>query len=152
MYGDEMNKKLAHAILFLGDIFCIWGLWIGYHEFHRILSEIAHQAEIIRYGNRVGFLILGLFLPPIHLLTLVEHYWPDLIHNYKRFLNRSTIVAVIALIVTGYFGSTWITSKIENGGYVYCRDASGSSALAKSLVYAKNRDICADLATGKKVP
>lgn len=58
-----MNKKLEHAILFLGDLLCLGGLWISYNEFLRILVEISNQADFIRFGNRVGFFIVGLGFP-----------------------------------------------------------------------------------------
>jgi hypothetical protein len=72
-----MTKKRAHIILFFGDFFCFLGLLYGYHEVKSILMEITNQADMIRYGNRVAFFIFGIFLPPIHLLTIVEHFWPN---------------------------------------------------------------------------
>ncbi len=144
-----MNKKLAHTILFFGSLLCIGGLWIGYHEFQRILLEITNQADMIKFGNRVGFFIVGLFLPLIHLFIIVEHFRPTLIHKYKRLMNQGAIFLLIVLLSAGIIGSSWLESKVENAGYVYCRNASGISALAKSLVYTRDMDICEELVESK---
>jgi hypothetical protein len=144
-----MNKKLAHLILLFGDLLCFWVFWIGYHGYMNTLTEIKSYADIIRFGNRAGFFIIGLFLPPAHLLMVIENFWPNVIHKYKRFLNQSVVVILIALIGAGIIGSSWIKSKVENAGYVYCREVSGISALFRSLVYTKDMAMCEDLVADK---
>ena len=126
-----MNKKIAHFTLFFGDVFSIWGLWIGCQEFQRIFSEIAIGADLIRFGNRVGFLVLGLFLPPLHLLTIIEYFCSEFV------------------LSAGIIGSSWIKYKVETAGYAYCRELSGVSALFRSLVYTKDMAICEDLVAAK---
>ncbi len=145
-----MSKKKAHIILLLGDLFCFWLLWIGYHEWQSILLEITNQADVIKVSSREGFYIFGIFLPPIHFLTIVEHFRPTWIHKYVRLMNQGAIITLIALFAAGFIGSSWIKSKVENAGYVYCRNASGVSALAKTLVYTKDMAICEALVESKR--
>ena len=92
---------------------------------------------------------MGLFLPPLHLLTIIEYFCPDFVHKRKRFLSRSIVVALIALLSAGIIGSSWIKYKVENAGYAYCRELSGVSALFRSLVYTKDMAICEDLVAAK---
>lgn len=113
------------------------------------LTEIKNYTDIIRFGNRAGFFILGLFLPPAHLLIAIENFWPNVIYKYRRLLNQGIVVILIALLGAGIIGSSWIKSQVENAGYVYCREASGISALFRSLVYTKDMAICEDLVTAK---
>jgi hypothetical protein len=145
-----MNKKLSHTILFFGDFLSIGSLWIGYHIVTQVFIKITNQADMISYGNRVGFFIAGIGFPLLHLLVMIEHFRPEIIRKYKRFLNSAVIAMVILLLGAGFVGSSWIQYRVENAGYVYCNNASGSSMLAKSLVYTKNTKMCEDLATSKR--
>lgn len=147
--SERMNKKLAHTILVFGDLLSFAGLWIGYHIFSKVLIKIANQADMINYGNRVGLFIVGLGFPLLHSLAIIGHYLPDYIHKYKRFINHAVIVMVILLLTAGFSGSYWLRSQVENAGYLYCREASGISALAKTLVYTKDMEICEELAAAK---
>ena len=144
-----MNKKIGHIIFFLFDLLCFEGLWFGYHEFQRTLLETINQADLIRFSNRAGFFIFGIGFPLIHLFIVVENFRPALIHKYKRFMNVGAIIMIIALFSAGFAGSFWIKSQVESAGYIYCREASGISTLAKSLVYTKDMAICEDLVTAK---
>ncbi len=140
-----MNKKLAHIIFFIGVIVSIWILFIGYQEIRHTLTAIANYKDIIEFGNRDGFFILGIFLPIVHMLPAMDYIWPEIPKKYSRIVNRSFIIFTIGLIISGFVVSSWIKSQVENAGYVYCRNASGVSALAKSLVYTKNMEICEEI-------
>jgi hypothetical protein len=105
---------------------------------------------MISYGNRVGFFMVGIGFPLLHLLVMIEHFRPEVIQKYKRFLNSAVIAMVIILLGAGFVGSAWIQHRVENAGYVNCKKASGSSMLAKSLVYTKDMKICEDLAASKR--
>ncbi len=144
-----MTRKNAITLLFFFDLLCFGGLWIGYHEFQRILVEIANQADMIKFGNRLGFFVLGLFLPLIHIFIIVEYFRPALIHKHERLMNLGAIFLLIALLSAGIISSYWIKSRVENAGYLYCRNASGISALARTLVYTKNMDICEEVLESK---
>ena len=145
-----MNKKIGHIIFILFDLLCFEGLWSGYHEFQRILLQTINQVDLIRFSNRAGFFVFGVGFPLIHFFIVVENFRPALIHKYRRLMNVGAMALIMALFVVGFACSSWIESQVKKAGYVYCREASGISALAKSLVYTRNRDICADLATGEK--
>ncbi len=146
-----MNKTTSHVILILLDLFCLWALWIFYKEFQRVLMEILNQAEMISFSNRIGFTLVAVGFPPIHLFTIVDNARPGLFKKYIPIVNKSVIVLVAGLLVAGFASSSWIKSKVENAGYLYCREASGVSALAKTLVYAKDIEICEDLVKIKKM-
>lgn len=137
-----MNKKLAHSIILFFDLLSFLGIWYACHEAQRILIEITNQADIIEFGNRDLLIIVVLIVPVGHIMAIVEHYHGELVKSYSRFLNFSVIFMLIILIAVGFFGSFWIKSRVENDGYFYCRNASGISALARTLVYTKSTDIC----------
>ena len=145
-----MNKSLAHTILLIGDILCIWGLWIGYHSLIDVLSEINCQIDIINFGSKDGFFIAAAILPIAHMITIVEYFFPAYIKKHMKILNVSTIIALVFFIITGVYISSWLKFKVENTGYVYCRNASGISALARTLVYTKNIKICEELVEEKR--
>jgi hypothetical protein len=137
-----MSKKQAHIILFFGDLLALSVIISFYYDFSEIVQEISHQVEMISFSNRMGFFILGVGALLIHPLLIVEHFRPEYIKKNYKFLNIGVIVLTIALFAAGFAGSAWIESKVENAGYVYCRKASGASALARTLVYTKNMEIC----------
>ncbi|MCP3900467.1 MAG: hypothetical protein GY707_12215 [Desulfobacteraceae bacterium] len=92
-----MNKKLAHTILFLGNFFCFWGIWYGYHDFKHTLMEISKQVDSISIGSRDGFFIVAIGFPLIYLFIIIEHFRSDLLSKYKRFMNPGAIALVIVL-------------------------------------------------------
>ena len=145
-----MNKKLAHIIALFGDLLCLGGLWIGCQEFQRILMEVANQTEMIRFGNRIGFFIFGLGFPLIHLLSIIGYFWPNFLKKIDSLVTKCIVIFVIMLFAGGVMGSYWIQAQVQKAGYIYCRKASGVSALAKSVVYTKNMEICEELAASKK--
>jgi hypothetical protein len=51
-----MNNKLRHSVILFFDILCVAILLIGYENFKQILREINNQVDILRFGNRDGFL------------------------------------------------------------------------------------------------
>ena len=145
-----MNKKLSHTILFILDILCLAILWIAYNEIDRILFAIDNHVNMVSFGNRIGFSIAGVFLPLIHIIAIVEHYRPDFIKKHIRLLNMSCIISVVLIFSSGLATSRWIESTLQDAGYVYCRNASGFSALAKSLVFTRNADICKEVVAEKR--
>lgn len=144
-----MNKKLAHTFFFFFDLLCIEGIWYGFHEFQRILMETTIQADIIRLSNRVGFFILVILIPAIHLLAFVDRVWPNLPRKYSALVNKCIAASVIILLSLEFISSSWIKTQVENAGYYYCRGASGAGALSRTLVYTRNAAICEDLAAAK---
>lgn len=144
-----MKKRTAHIILCLGDIFCFFGLWLGYDMFQHIFLEIVNQADVIRFSSRFGFFVFGAGLPIIHAFIIFEHFRPAVIHKHRRLINQGTIIMVIAFFITGFIGSSWIKTQVENAGYYYCRQASSVSALYRTLVYTRNVAVCEELVAAK---
>jgi hypothetical protein len=123
-------------------------LWILYDNFKQTLAEINSQVDIIRFGNRDGFFIMGIVFPLMHFLVIIEQLCPDFIQRiekYKKPVNYSIMGFIFALLIAGFAISSWLQSRAENAGYVHCRYVSGVSALAKTLVYTKGVQICEDL-------
>jgi tetrahydromethanopterin S-methyltransferase subunit E len=120
-------------------------LWILYDDFKQTLMEIKNQVDIIRFGNRDGFFVLGIGFPLLHLLNITGSFLPDFIKKYQKSLNYCVIGLVIVLLTVGFAISSWLQSRAENAGYIHCRYVSGVSALAKTLVYTKEAQICMDL-------
>jgi amino acid permease len=145
-----MTKKKAHIILSILDLLIIEGIITFYYDFRQIILDTSNHVEMISFSNRMGFFILGVGLLIIHLMVIVEHFKPELIKKNNKILNVGLIALAIALFTTAFTGSEWIKSKVENAGYVYCRKASGASALAKTLVYTKNMEICEELVETKR--
>ncbi len=146
-----MNKKLALILFSLFDLLFLGGLWIAYHEVNQLFLSINNQTDIIKFGNRIGFFLVGFGIPIVHLAGIIEFFWPTFIKQNMRVLNFSGIILITILISAGFLGSIWMRSQVENAGYVYCRNASGISALAKTLVYTKNLEICEDLVASKRI-
>lgn len=85
-----------------------------------------------------------------HVLAVVEQFYADIVKTYNRVLNYCVIFLFFILIAAGFFGLYWIKARVENAGYTYCRNASGISALARTLVYTKKIDICEELVETKR--
>ena len=141
-----MSKRTAHFILLFFDICCIWGLYVGGNEVQRILSEIHNLAEVIDYVNRVCFFLVGMVVPIIHFLSIIEYFRPNLVHKHILLMNLGVAALVVGLFSGSIFGSFYLTYRLKSAGYVYCRQASGISALAKSVVYTINTDVCEEVA------
>jgi protein-S-isoprenylcysteine O-methyltransferase Ste14 len=106
---------------------------------------------MIKFGNRTAFSVLCIVIPLVHLMGIIEYFWPNFINKHRSVLNKSGILICILLFIFGLAGSVWMKSKVQNAGYVYCRKASGVSALAKTLVYTKNMELCEELAASKRI-
>jgi hypothetical protein len=140
-----MNKKRAHIIVVLADLFCLAMIWMGVDDLQQINMKISNHVDVISYGNRIGYFVVGIGGPLIHLLIILEHSLPNIVHKAKGIMNYIIIVLVAALLSTGFIICSQIETKLENAGYVYCRNASGISALAKTVVYTKSIKSCNDL-------
>lgn len=144
-----MAKKTAHIILFFFDLLSIALLWVGYNDVVRILSEITNQADSIRFINRIGFFIFGAAVPVFHLYSASEYFWPLFCRKLEPVINKGIFVMIIALFAGSFIGSSWVRSRVESAGYMYCREASGLSALSRSLVYTKTMGVCEKLVDAK---
>ncbi len=104
--------------------------------------EINNRPDSIEFGSRDGFFIVGIGFPIIYIGLIIEQFNPALIKKYKQFLNYAAITLVVVLLGAGFWSSSLIKTKVEKAGYTYCRNASGISALARTLVYTKDMAIC----------
>ena len=144
-----MNRKLSHAIFLVGDIFFLGLLWLGHQGFNMALTNISKQAEIVEFNSRAGFFIVCIGLPLIHLLVYIENLFPPLSKKVHKIVNLGLVFFVAALLSAGFLASFWLQYRAENAGYIYCRNVSGVSALAKNLIYTKDMEICEALVAAK---
>jgi hypothetical protein len=145
-----VNKKLAITFLIFVNFLCLWVLWIGFNDIKEVLASLKSRADVIPVGSRVGFSVVGLFFPILCMLPIAEKIWPQFIKKQEKLINQSIAIGIIALLAAGFIGSSWITTRVENAGYTYCRNASGISALARTLVYTKNMDICEEVVKAER--
>jgi hypothetical protein len=146
----QKNKILGHIFFLFIDLFSLWLLWMGYNEIKEIITGFQNQADVIHVGSRVGFYVVGAFIPATHIFIIVNSFFPVIEKKYSRLVNKCCVVVLITLLATGFFGSSFIRVSVENAGYTYCRNASGISSLARTLVYTKNIDICDELVESKR--
>ncbi len=145
-----MKYKLRHLGILFFDLLSIVMLWIGYDNIKQIFMEINDQVEILRFGNRDGFFIVGIGIPLMHLLIIIEQLWPEFLKKFekqKKLINNCVLGCIVAILFSGFAISSWLQNRAESVGYVYCWYVSGSSALAKTLVYTKGQEICEELET-----
>lgn len=145
-----MSKKTALALFTLFDLMGIAILWIGYDSIKEYFYGIDHQVEIIRFSSREGFFTVGILILVAHMLGFIEYFFPELIRKHLKVGNISAIVTLIIFLSSGFYISSWMKSNVENAGYTYCRNASGISALSRTLVYTKNMEICEELVERKR--
>ena len=108
-----MSKKQSLMWFTLFDLMAIGGLFIFFYEVNRIWSDASSQVDMIKFGNRFSFLIVGITLPIIHFIGLVEYYWPLFINKNKRILNYGLILVGVLLLFAGFSTSHWIKFKSQ---------------------------------------
>ena len=136
------NKILAHIMFCACDLGSVYALWLGYNEVKEIMIGIQTQADTIRVFSRIGFYITGLFMILVHFFGIIVTFKPSIEKKYEQQITKGCIAGIIAMFAIGFGGSAVMKNQVENAGYVYCRNASGISALARTLVYTKTMAIC----------
>ena len=150
MKHRPINKKFAITFLLVINLFCLWVFWIGLSDIKEIIALVQRRADVIRVSSRAGFFVVVIGVPILCLLPVVEKIWTDFVKKHSKFINQIVIVGVVVLLAAGFLGSSWIRTRVKNAGYTYCRNASGISALARTLVYTKNNRICEELVEAKR--
>jgi hypothetical protein len=138
----KRNKILAHIFLFVCDVGSLWLLWYGYHDIKDIVVGIQTQADTIRVFSRAGFYTAGLFVILGHIYVIAISMWPVIEEKHKEKSELCAVTLIIVFFVLGFGGSAFMKSQVVNAGYTYCREASGLSALARTLVYTKDAATC----------
>jgi hypothetical protein len=145
MVHRPINKKLAITFLIFCNFLSLWVLWAGLDDILEILASLQSHADVIRVDSRAGFFVVGIGAPILCLLIIVDKIWPDFLKKHSKLMSQCVVIGIIALLAAGVIGSSWIKARVENAGYTYCRNASGISALARTLVYTKTMGICEEL-------
>lgn len=146
------NKKIGHIFFFLGDLLGLWLLWTGYSEIKEVIDALHDHADFISFSSRVGFYMAGLFILISHIFIVVNSLYPVIEKKYRRLADQCCIVALISFFAAGFLGSSCVKASVERAGYIYCRNASGISALARTLVYAKDIEVCENLVEERRKP
>jgi hypothetical protein len=145
----KMNKKLAHAKLFLLDIPCLFCFWFFLNEISRMFLDISHQADMVEFNSKEGFFILAAVVPIAHIVIIIEHIWFDFIKKYTRLINYGALIMFILLFASAITISILIKVKVENAGYVNCKELEWSGTYSKSYTYTRNQAICEQLLAEK---
>jgi hypothetical protein len=149
MVHKPINKKLGITFLVALNILFMWVFCLSLDNIKEIFALLQSHADVIRVGSREGFFIVLIGFPILCLVPIVEKFWPDFLKKHSKLMSQCVVIGIIALLAAGVIGSSWIKARVENAGYTYCRNVSGISALARTLVYTKNMDICEELVEEK---
>ena len=142
MEPTKRNKILGHIFFFVFDVGSVWLFLRGYHDIKEIMMGIQTQVDTIRVFSRIGFYISCLFAILGHIYLVAVSLWPVIEEKHKQKSELCAVALIITFFVVGFGGSAFIKNQVENAGYTYCRNASGISALARTLVYTKTMAIC----------
>jgi len=143
-----VNKKFTHLACVFLDILAIGGIFIGFKWISEILFEMNMQAEVIEFDRFTGFIFVAIAVPALHILGIIENSWPDLLSTYKAVMEKGIVLFAILLIFLCYILITWVPSKLENEGYVYCQTTSVGLA-SRVVIYAIDDEVCQELGPGK---
>jgi len=139
-----MTKKQAHYTwLFVFDIPSLLLLWFGSKEISQLFSDIHHQVDMVRFFNTEGFIIMGAFMPVMHLVCSVEHLWPGFVDVKHRSAFSVGIILLLVVSIGSSIGlSSMIKRRVENAGYIDCRPLNWSGTFSVEYSYARNQAIC----------
>lgn len=140
-----MNRKKALIAFTLFDILSFFIFWLGIHQIHQIVIDISNSSNSVSFINRAGIPIILLGVPVIHILAIFEHFYPTIVSKRPVVINRGIVAFGVLLLAIAVLISVYTKKYVEKAGYQYCREASGVSALFKTLVYTKDEEICRQL-------
>ena len=141
----KMSKKQAHIIIFLVDLFCIAIIWLFYNETRQLFSDMHNQADKVIVGSKEGFFIFAIVAPILHFVTIIEHFWFEFIKKHIRLISWGVFAMLILLFISAITISGLIKIKVENAGYVNCKELEWSGAYSVSYTYTRNQAICKQL-------
>ena len=144
-----MNKKLAFIILLALDISCIFVLVFFYKEINGLNSDIQSHADSVSFNSKDGFFILALVVPIGHLIAIIEHFWRNVIKRHIRLINYGFLVMLILSFISAITISILIKAKVENAGYVNCKELEWSGTYSVSYTYTLNQAVCEQLVAEK---
>ncbi len=146
-----MSKRTAHIILALANIFCLFVFLYALREVNQIFANVANLSDSISFGNRIGFALIAIVMPFAQVLAIWEHYWPEAVHKRTELINRAVIVVGTGLIAGAILFSVYLQNHVEDAGYVYCDGAMRPGSLFKTLVYARDDEVCRRLTSEYRV-
>ncbi len=145
----KMNKKLAHCIFFLFDILCLFIFLFFYNEISQVMLDIHNQAEMVTVWSKEGFFIFSIALPTIHFIVIIEYFYFDFIKKHTQSIGYGFIAMLLFMFVSAFVISSLIKTKVENAGYVNCRELEWSGTYSVSYTYTRNQEICGQLVAEK---
>jgi hypothetical protein len=145
-----MKKENALILLTIFDIFSFFVLWLGFHEIHTVVIDISNSSDSVSFINRIGFTFLAVVVPLAHIFMIFEYFHIDKIKKNAHLINKAIYTIFIVLFAASIFISAYLKIYVENAGYHYCSQASGVSALSRTLVYTKDEETCIRLAEEKR--
>ena len=147
-----MSKKKAHFVILFIDLLALLIFWIGYNEINQVVIDIAHSADLVEFNNKIGLYFIGVGIPIVHLFTIYEYFWPQIVKRRMAWFNLSGIILLIFLFASGFFISARVRTYVERAGYLHCSQADNSMTFSVYLVYTKNDIVCNQLIEEKRKP
>jgi hypothetical protein len=144
-----MNKKLALIILFLFNALCLIALWYFSNEIRQMFINLNNQTDMVVFNSKEGFFVFALGLPIISLFIILEQFLFEFIKKHSRLINYGAIAVLILLFASAITISILIKVKVENAGYVNCKELEWSGTYSKSYTYTRNQAICEQLLAEK---
>ena len=140
-----MNKKLALIILLLFNSLCVYALFYFYNEIRQLFLDINSNTDMVSFNSKQGFFIFALGLPIISFVIIIEHIWFEFINKHIRLISWGVFAMLILLFISAITISALLKAKVENAGYINCKELEWSGAYSVSYTYTRNQAICKQL-------
>ncbi|MFZ1984668.1 MAG: DUF1240 domain-containing protein, partial [Desulfatitalea sp.] len=108
-----------------------------------------NQAEMVTVWSKEGFFIFAIALPIIHFIVIIEYFYFDFIKKHAQSIGYGFLAMLIFMFVSAFVISSLIKAKVENAGYVNCRELEWSGTYSVSYTYTRNQEICEQLVAEK---
>ncbi|HEH9420081.1 TPA: hypothetical protein SIA31_004204 [Aeromonas sobria] len=149
MQSINIHRGKAIVISSLLMLF-LWGGWWfvskqAYDTYQAIINGV-NLVKISVYGlwMPLGFLGVGLVVAGGAFVSCVtgvkaNFVWGEL---GKKVINYVVGIFAFLGLITAIFSYQWMTNKLEEQGYLYCKPLSRISAMGRYEVYVATPELC----------
>ncbi len=149
MQSINIHRGKATIISSLLILFLWGGWWFVSKQVYDTYQEIVHGVALVKisvYGLWMpfGFFGLGLVVAVgacVSCATGVKanFVWGDL---GKKIINYVIGVFAFLGVITAIYAYQWMTGRLEEQGYLYCKPLSRISAMGRYEVYVSKPELC----------
>ncbi|MBT8338794.1 MAG: DUF1240 domain-containing protein [Desulfatitalea sp.] len=107
---------------------------------------IDNQTDMVVFSSKHGFFIFAIIMPILHLVVIIEHFYSEFIQRHSKSMGYGFIVILFLMFVSAITISSVIKAKVENAGYVNCKELEWSGTYSVYYTYVRNQAICKKLA------